>query len=191
MFILTLIGATIPAAISVGLRTLGSNGTSGHLTASHDILALQQEVSKDVDRATCMATGSAAAVGVCAKSLLSVAPCPSGAMLCVSWVNGSDALCHVAVYQQVTNALNHEVSITRAESKITAGTAVAVGAHNVTVLGGGTLVPAATFAAVDSDEPLTWGNILVRVTATRTNDTATLTLSPFVSDPSLGLSSVC
>jgi prepilin-type N-terminal cleavage/methylation domain-containing protein len=198
--IMTIIGGSIPAAMSIGIRTLGDNGTSGHLASSHDVLALQQQVSTDVNRSACLVNGDPTQppIGTCGNSLPTAGSCTG--LLCVAWLDATDKTCHVTTYASTTNALNNEVGITRTESVVTSTsplTLKSVGQHNVTRLGDGTSLPThAALLPVDPEEvqvqgKLTWDNVLVSMTVTRRNDSATLTMRPFVDNPSLAKSASC
>ncbi len=189
--ILGIIGAVIPAAMSVGIRTLGTKETQGHLTASHDVLSLQKALADDLSRATCISNGTTQVPqSPLCISLPSSSCSGTGLILCVGFrdIAGSGS-CHLDVYRQQTNAANGQASIVRNESVAASGGLIS--ASNVTVLGGGTTVQTASITAEEQGESPSWGDMVVSVKVIRGVDTATLVLQPFTADPVLSQVSPC
>src|SRR3989442_10311735 len=55
VIILALIGVSIAAAFTVGFHVLGNRGDQVALAGSNDVLALEQQLGRDIARADCLA----------------------------------------------------------------------------------------------------------------------------------------
>jgi prepilin-type N-terminal cleavage/methylation domain-containing protein len=84
--ILAVVSSVIVVVFSVGLRTILAPGASdSRLAASSNLMLLQELLSKDVERAACVATSPSNALGDCGSVL---SRCESGG----TWV-GADQVC--------------------------------------------------------------------------------------------------
>jgi prepilin-type N-terminal cleavage/methylation domain-containing protein len=109
--LLAIIGAVIGVVFTVGMRSILAPGASkDRLTAASDTISVQQLLSTDVHRATCVALPSSASpgpFGSCATEASPFQGLCSGSELCLEWPDLTAAdQCDVAIYslgaQQVT-----------------------------------------------------------------------------------------
>lgn len=99
--------ASLAGAITIGLKVIGPGGAQVQLVGSNDVLALEQQVGKDVNRAVCLAAPGQTPIptGGCANSVqkTSGSTCGTGYLLCIGWYwypAGSPPVCHTITYRQ-------------------------------------------------------------------------------------------
>jgi len=99
--LLAIIGGAVGIVFSVGLRTILEPGASrDRLAAASDAIAVDQLLSADVHRATCIQFPSAGAYGGCATESAGSrfdGHC-TGSELCIEWTDLTTRQCDVALY---------------------------------------------------------------------------------------------
>ncbi|MGH7687167.1 MAG: hypothetical protein ACREN2_10175 [Candidatus Dormibacteria bacterium] len=120
--VLGLVMASLAGAIGIGLRVIGPGGAQAQLVGSNDVLALEQQVGKDVNRAVCLAAKPPPdppppptyippppiPTGGCTNSVQKTggagSTCgPGYYLLCIAWYwypAGSPPVCHTITYRQ-------------------------------------------------------------------------------------------
>lgn len=149
MAILALIGASIAGAFAIGFRTVGTGQSPAKLTGSNDVLAFEQQIGRDINRAVCLSAPSQTAIptGGCLSSVSKPAgsTCgPAGTyLLCLAWYQGGSPTCHTVTFKQAagqTNILRTDLNST---TQVTSETRISTGDYNVTA----TWSPAVTTTA--------------------------------------------
>ncbi len=106
--ILALIGSVMGVVFTVGLRTILAPGASdSRLAASSDIMLIQQLLSQDTERASCVVTPGSGSLGAC-NSVAS--RCTAADLVCFGWPQIAASspyavTCHVAAYSTTAAAL--------------------------------------------------------------------------------------
>jgi prepilin-type N-terminal cleavage/methylation domain-containing protein len=100
--LLAAVSTVVAAAYSVGLKALGPGGAGDRLAGAHDQMVFEQQLGRDVSRASCLQVPPAGPrkYGSCAHGFANprIASACGNAQLCVGWPQVSDSSCHVAVY---------------------------------------------------------------------------------------------
>lgn len=117
MTILATIVGSIGGAFAIGFRVLGPGSAPAQLTGNNDLIAFEQQIGADVNRAVCLASPgppaqTAIPTGGCASSVQrNPSTCgapfstsnPTGYLLCLAWyVPGS--VCHTITYSQMAGS---------------------------------------------------------------------------------------
>jgi prepilin-type N-terminal cleavage/methylation domain-containing protein len=129
--VLAVIGSVISVVFDAGIKALGTGGAGDRITGVHDISIIEQQLSADVTRASCISTAPflpATRYGRCGNAIPgppvpASAPfnCSSGspAYLCVAWPTllnaAGTASCHVAIYTFNEPAATRPNTLTRRE----------------------------------------------------------------------------
>lgn len=99
--ILAAIGGALGGAFAAGLHVLAPTGAQARLVGSHDLLAVEQQVSADVARASCIGNGGGSETipsGGCTASAFPHNCGPQPYQLCVAWYSPGDQSCHTVIY---------------------------------------------------------------------------------------------
>jgi prepilin-type N-terminal cleavage/methylation domain-containing protein len=188
MTILATIVGSIAGAFAIGFHVLNPGGAPARLTGNNDLIAFEQQIGADVNRAVCLAsagppTQTSIPSGGCTKSVRkSPSTCgapfsganPAGYRLCLAWFVAGSATCHTVTYSQMPSS----GVILRSDSS---GTSSRVGT-------GGLLLAATWTALATTTNAYMWTNQVV-VTVTQqgarvvTPQTTTFYLAPLVADP--------
>lgn len=106
MTILATIVGSIGGAFAIGFRVLGPGRAPAQLTGNNDLIAFEQQIGADVNRAVCLAAPGEKTIPLtppstpdCRASTL--AACLSGYLLCLAWYVPGSAICHVVTYSQI------------------------------------------------------------------------------------------
>lgn len=120
--ILALIGVSISGAFAVGFRLLGTGGAQAQLTGNSDVMALEQQLGRDINRAVCLAAPSQTSIPQpgCGSSVnRSPSTCGSASyVLCLAWYQPGATDCHTVVYKQAPGNTN----LIRSDTDAGAGT---------------------------------------------------------------------
>ena len=149
MTVLATIVASIAGAFAIGFHILNPGGAPARLIGNNDLVAFEQQIGADVNRAVCLASPgppaqTAIPTGGCAKSVQkNPSTCgspysganPTGYRLCLAWYVAGSATCHTVTYSEAPSS----GVILRSDS---AGSSSRVGT--------GGLVLAATWTAVST-----------------------------------------
>lgn len=111
MSILVAIAGSIAGAFTIGFRAIGAGGAGARLGGDNDVIAFEQQIGADVNRAVCLASpamgGSAAVIptGGCQASINRSSgnggsTCAAGYVLCLAWSARlpSGSVCHTISY---------------------------------------------------------------------------------------------
>jgi hypothetical protein len=115
MTILATIVGSIGGAFAIGFRVLGPGSAPAQLTGNNDLIAFEQQIGADINRAVCLASPgppaqTAIPTGGCKNSIQnSPSTCgapfssanPTGYLLCLAWYVPGSA-CHTITYSQMT-----------------------------------------------------------------------------------------
>jgi prepilin-type N-terminal cleavage/methylation domain-containing protein len=190
MTILATIVGSIAGAFTIGLHVLNPANTPARLTGNNDLIAFEQVIGADVNRAVCLASpgppphtlqtrqtsiptgGCASSSPTCGAAASSANP--TGYLLCLAWYVPGTTTCHTVTYAQMAGS----GVILRSDS-----------AGNSSRVGTGSMLLSATWAAASTTTngyQWTW-QVVVTLTQQGTRvakpQTTTLYLAPLVADP--------
>ncbi len=89
--ILAIISGTLATAFYVGFRVLGTTGAQARFVGDNDLMAFEQQIGADVNRAVCLKSPQVSNPAVipsggCTSSVAaSTSTCQPGALLCLAW----------------------------------------------------------------------------------------------------------
>jgi hypothetical protein len=194
MTILATIAGSIAGAFAIGFRVLNPGAAPAKLTGSNDLIAFEQQIGADINRAVCLASPgppsqTAIPTGGCANSVqktpstcgapFSIAN-PTGYLLCLAWYVPSSpgSGCHTVTYSQMGSGVILRTDNDPADSL-----------RSSSRLGTGALSLAATWTpAVTTTSAYQWTS-QVKVALTQqgakvlTPEATTFYLAPLVADP--------
>jgi hypothetical protein len=188
MTILATIVGSIAGAFAIGFHILNPGGAPARLIGNNDLIAFEQQIGADVNRAVCLASPgppaqTAIPTGGCTKSVQKTpstcgapysAANPTGYRLCLAWYIPGSATCHTVTYSQLPSS----GVISRTDSR---GGSSRIGT-------GGLLLAATWVAAATTTNAYQWTKQVI-VTVTQqgarvvTPQTATFYLAPLAADP--------
>jgi prepilin-type N-terminal cleavage/methylation domain-containing protein len=188
MTILATIVGSIAGAFAIGFHILNPANAPARLTGNNDLIAFEQVIGADVNRAVCLASSgppaqTAIPTGGCTNSVQkNPSTCgspfssgnPTGYLLCLAWYVPGTTTCDTVTYAQMAGS----GVILRSDS---AGNSSRVGT-------GGLLLSAAWTAAPTTTNAYQWTSQVV-VTLTQQGarvakpQTTTIYLEPLVADP--------
>ncbi len=188
MAILATIVGSVAGAFAIGFRLLGPGSAPSQLTGNNDLMAFEQQIGADVNRAVCLAAPGQASIPTsgCSKSVQrsSSSTCgvpysgghPTGYLLCLAWyIPGS--VCHTVTYSQMAGS----GVIVRTDSSGSTSSSSRIGT-------GGLSLTAAWIPAVTTTNAYLWTSrivVSVRQQGARvlTPVTTSFYLAPLVADP--------
>jgi prepilin-type N-terminal cleavage/methylation domain-containing protein len=112
--ILGTIVASLAGAFAIGFHVLNAGAAPAQLTGNNDLIAFEQQIGADINRAVCLAspgppTQTPIPTGGCTKSVQkSPSTCgspfsggnPTGYRLCLAWYVAGSTTCHTVTYSQ-------------------------------------------------------------------------------------------
>jgi hypothetical protein len=187
MGIVTLLMGAVAGSFAVASKIIRPGGAQDRLAAAQDGMVVEQVLSRDVSRASCIRVGSGTATGTCSVGFANTSISgASGAcsaattLLCIAWPWLSDpagASCRVAVYMKAS--ASSPVVISRTEWRVVSGTASSVQTVRQTTNPVG--------ITVTRTPPTGWTNLVVKAVVVGNlpvnNPSVTLSLRPLAADP--------
>lgn len=188
MAILATIVGSIAGTFAIGFRVLGPGSAPAQLTGNNDLIAFEQRIGADVNRAVCLAAPAQTAIPTsgCSQSVQRSpsSTCgvpysgasPTGYRLCLAWyVPGS--VCHTVTYSQMVGS---EV-IVRTDSFGSTSSSSRIGT-------GGLSLAAAWIPAVTTTNAYQWTarvvvSVMQRGARVVMPEKTTFYLAPLVADP--------
>jgi hypothetical protein len=179
---LTILGtivASIGGAFAIGFHVLNPGAAAARLTGSNDLIAFEQQIGADINRAVCLAAPGPPVqtpipTGGCANSVQkNPSTCgapfsnanPTGYLLCLAWYVPGSATCNTVTYAQMAG---YGV-ILRTDSS---------GSSSRLGTGGLSLTATWTPAATTTNGYLWTGQVAVTVTQLNVTQQGALVLSP-------------
>jgi prepilin-type N-terminal cleavage/methylation domain-containing protein len=136
--ILATIAGSIGAAFAIGFRTLGNGEAQAKLVGDNDVIALEQQIGADVNRAVCLADPNDGQTSIpspngCLNSINKSggSTCGASYVLCLAWYAPGSS-CHTVTYVQQVGSGNI-VRIDSAPGSTTNTTRVGTGGLSISV----------------------------------------------------------
>ena len=183
--ILATIVGSIAGAVAIGFHVLNPGAAPAQLTGNNDLIAFEQVIGADINRAVCLASPgppaqTAIPTGGCANSVeKNPSTCyPAGYRLCLAWYVPGTLTCHTVTYSQISGS---GVIIRTDIPSNSAATSARVGTGGLSLTA--TWTPTAT-----TTSPYKW-TLQVKVAVTQqgarvvTPEATTFYLAPLVADP--------
>jgi hypothetical protein len=184
--ILATIVGSIAGAFAIGFQVLNPGSAPARLIGNNDLIAFEQQIGADVNRAVCLSAPGQQAIPFTPPSTLgcrasTFALCTSGYLLCLAWYVAGSTTCHTVTYSQTPSS----GVLLRTDRTDSTASSSRVGT-------GGLLLTATWTAAVTTASPpgktYQWTNQVI-VTVTQqgarvvTPQTTRFYLAPLVADP--------
>lgn len=173
MSILATIVGSIAGAFTIGFHVLNPANAPARLTGNNDLIAFEQVIGADINRAVCLAAPGQQTIPTGGCQTTTLTACRSGFLLCLAWYIPGSTTCHTVTYSRMASG-----TILRSDS---AATSSRVGTGSLSLAVAWNAVPTTTSA-------YRWTSQVV-VTLTQQGarvakpQTTTIYLAPLATDP--------
>jgi hypothetical protein len=186
--ILATIVGSIAGAFAIGFHVLNPGAAPAQLAGNNDLIAFEQVIGADINRAVCLASPGPPAqtpipTGGCTNSVQNkpLSTCGTGYLLCLAWYVPGSTTCHTVTYSQMASGvlLRTDLSTDPTAGSSTTSARLGTGGLSLTA----TWTPTATTTSAYE-----W-TLHVKVAVTQqgarvvTPETSTFYLAPLVTDP--------